>query len=88
MIVVVVLEFGPIRMGEGAAAPFVGVHILGKIRPAGGVDTLAESRWEDQIRPSIPAEKINHTTLNRRGPLYVRRLAVGQNGGPVCGDGN
>jgi len=44
MIDVVVLGSGPIRTGEGAAAPFIGVHILGKIRPAGGFDTLAESR--------------------------------------------
>ena len=35
---------GPIRTGEGAAAPIIGVHILGKIRPAGGFNTLAESR--------------------------------------------
>jgi hypothetical protein len=37
MIDVVVLGCGPIRTGEGAAAPFIGVHILGDIRPAGGV---------------------------------------------------
>jgi len=45
MIDVVVLRCGPIRTGEGAAAPFIviGVHILGEIRPAGGFDTLAES---------------------------------------------
>ena len=72
MIDAVVLGCGPIRMGEGAAAPFIGVHILGEIRPAGGFDTLAESRWEDQIGPSIPVQKINHTTINRRGPLNVR----------------
>ncbi len=53
MIDVVVLGCGPIRTGEGAAAPFLGVHILGKIRPAGGFDTLAKSRWEDRIGPSI-----------------------------------
>jgi len=86
---VVVLGCGPFWTGEGAAAPFIGVHILGKIWLAGGFDTLAESRWEDRSRPSIPAEKINHTTINRRGPLYdVRILAVRQNGGPVCGDRN
>ncbi len=45
MIDVVVLGCGPIRTGEGAAAPFIGVHILGEIWPAGGFDTLAESRW-------------------------------------------
>ena len=32
---VVVLGCGPIRTGEGAAAPFIGVHILGKIWLAG-----------------------------------------------------
>ena len=88
MIDVVVLGCGPIRTGEGAAAPFIGVHILGEIRPAGGFVTLAESRWADLIGPSILAKKINHTTINRRGPLYIRRLAGGWNGGPVCGDGN
>jgi hypothetical protein len=36
MINVVVLGCGPIRTGEGAVAPFIGVHILGEIRPAGG----------------------------------------------------
>ena len=47
MIDVFVLRCGPILMGEGAAAPFNGVHILGEIWPAGGVDTLAKSQWED-----------------------------------------
>jgi hypothetical protein len=77
MMDVVVLGCGPIRTGKGAAAPFIGVHILGEIRPAGGFDTLAESRWEDQIGPSIPVQKINHTTINRQGPLYVRRIGRG-----------
>jgi hypothetical protein len=77
MINVVVLGCGPIWTGEGAAAPFIGVHILGEIRPAGGFDTLAESRWEDQIGPSIPVQKINHTTINRRGPLNVRIIGRG-----------
>ncbi len=72
MIDVVVLGCAPILTGEGAAAPFIGVHILGEIWPAGGVVTLAESQWEDQIGPSIPVQKINHTTINCRGPLNVR----------------
>ena len=72
MIDVRVLGCGPIRTGDGAAAPFNGVHILGEIRPAGGFDTLAESRWADLIEPSITVLKINHTTINRRGPHYVR----------------
>ena len=72
MIDVVVLGCGQIWTGEGAAAPFIGVHILGEIRPVGGFDTLAESRWADLIGPSIAVRKIEHTTINRRGPRYVR----------------
>jgi hypothetical protein len=34
-ILVLVLGCGPIRTGEEAAAQFIGVHILGEIRPAG-----------------------------------------------------
>ena len=49
MIDVVVLRCGPIWTGEGAAAPFIGVQILGEIRPAGGFVTLAESRWADDF---------------------------------------
>ena len=56
MIDVTVLGCGSIWTGEGAAAPFIGVHILGKIWLAGGFVTLAESRWEDQIGPSIPVQ--------------------------------
>ena len=77
MINIVVLGCGPIRTGEGAAAPFIGVHIMGKIWPAGGFVTLAELRWEDRIGPSIPVQKINHTTINRQGPLYVRQIRRG-----------
>jgi hypothetical protein len=62
MIDVVVLGCGPIWTGEGAAAPFIGVHIMGEIRLAGGFDTLAESRWEDRIEPSIPVQKIHNQT--------------------------
>jgi hypothetical protein len=77
MIDVVVLRCGPIWMGEGAAAPFIGVHILGKIWLAGRFVTLAKSRWEDQIGPSIPVQKINHTIINRLGPLNVWRIGRG-----------
>jgi hypothetical protein len=77
MIDVVVLGCGPIQTGEGAAAPFIGVHVLGKIRPAGGFDTLAKLRWEDRIGQSIPVQKFNHTTINRQGPLYVWRIRRG-----------
>ena len=70
MIDVRVLGCGPIRTGDGAAAPFNGVHILGEIRPAGGFDTLAESRWEDQIGPSILVQK-STISQSTEGGLFV-----------------
>jgi hypothetical protein len=73
----VVLGCGLILTGKGAATLFIGVHILGEIRPAGGFDTLAKSRWTVLIGPSIPSRKINHATINRRGPLYGRRIGSG-----------
>jgi len=88
MIDVVVLGCTPIQTGEGAATPFIGVHILGKIWPAGGFDTLAESRWEDRIGPSILVQKFNHTTSTVGGLLMCGESAGGRSGGPVCGDGN
>jgi hypothetical protein len=77
MIDVMVLGCCLIRMGDGSAAPFNGVYILGEIRPAGVFDTLAESQWDDLIGLSIPVLKINHTTINRQGPIYGRRIGHG-----------
>ena len=73
---VVVLGYGPIRTGEGAAAPFIGVHILGEIRLAGGFDTLAESWWEDRVGPYIPGQKsaIPQSTV---GCLVGQRIGRG-----------
>ena len=49
---------------------------------------MAESRWEDLIGPSIPAEKINHTKINHRGPLYVPQFGRGMAPrGEKSGDG-
>jgi hypothetical protein len=87
MIDVGVLGRGTIRTGEGAAALFIGVHILGEIRPVGGFVTLAESRWEDQIGLSRSKKStIPQSTVG--GLLMFGELAGGWNGGPVCGDGN
>jgi hypothetical protein len=87
MIDVVVLGCGLIRMCEGAAAPFIGVHILGKIRPAGEFDTLAESRWEDRIGLSRSKKStIPQSTVG--GLLMFGESAGGRNGCPVCGNGN
>ena len=81
MIDVVVLGCGPIWTGEGAAAPFIGVHILGEIRLAGGFDTLAKSRWEDQIGPAIPEQKITHTTLEAAAFCDVHFFGIMSGGG-------
>ena len=88
MIDVVVLRCGPIWTGEGAAALFIGMHILGEIRPAGGFVTLAESQWEVQIGPSIPVQKSTIPKSTVGGLFMFSESAVGRNGGPVCGDGN
>jgi hypothetical protein len=89
MIDVVVLGCGLVRTGEGAAAPFIGVHILGKIRPAGGgllpwpnrngrtkLDRLSWSK-----KSTIPQSTVG-------GLLMFGESAGGWDGGPVCGDGN
>jgi hypothetical protein len=68
MVDVLVFGCGLIPPGNGAVASFNGVHFKSKIRPAGGFDTLAESRWAGRIGPSIPVEKFNNTTINRRVP--------------------
>jgi hypothetical protein len=78
-------------MGDGAAAPFNGVHIMGNIRPAGGFDTLAESRWAVIAMggPNLTVHlglKINHTTINRRVPRRATNWPWNRKGGSVCGD--
>ncbi len=55
----------------------MGCIFLAKFGRQGGFDTIAKLRWADRIGPSITAEKINHTTINRRGPLYGRRFGRG-----------
>jgi hypothetical protein len=88
MIDVVVLGCGPIRTGEGAATPFIGVHILGEIWPAGVFDTLAESRWEDRIDRLSRSKKSTIPQSAVGGLFMFGESAVGRNGGPVCGNGN
>ncbi len=87
MIDLVVLGYGPIRMGEGAAAPFNRVLIMGKIRPTGGFDTLAKLRWAVLIGPSILARKSTMPQSTVGGLFMVGESAVGWNGSPVCGGG-
>jgi hypothetical protein len=63
--------------GRGSGGAVYWGAYSGQNLAGGGFDTLAKSRWEDRIRPSIPVQKINHTTINRQGPLYVRRIGRG-----------
>jgi len=88
MINVVVLGCAPIQMGEGAAAPFIGVHILGEIRPAGGFDTLAESRWETELDRLSRSKNSTIPQSTVGGLLLFGKSAGGRNSGPVCGDRN
>jgi hypothetical protein len=87
MIDVVVLGCGPIWTGEGAAAPFIGVHILGEIRPAGGLIPWPNRDGRTELDRLSWSKKstISQSTI---GGLFVfGESAVGRNGGPVCGDG-
>jgi hypothetical protein len=56
MINVVVLGCGLIRTGEGAAAPFIKVHILGKIWPAGAVEATAAASGSVAAAAAVAAE--------------------------------
>ena len=56
MIDVVVLGCGPIWMGEGAAAPFIKVHILGEIRPAGAVEATAAASGSVAAAAAVAAK--------------------------------
>jgi len=88
MIDVVVLGCGPIRTGEGAAAPFIGVHFLGKMRPAGGLIPWPnrDKRTElDRLSRSKKSTILQSTVGDH---FMFGESAGGQNGGPACGDGN
>jgi hypothetical protein len=88
MIDVVVLGCGLIWTGEGAAAPFIGVHILDEIRPAEGFDTLVESDGRTKLDRLSWSKKSTIPQSTVRGLLMCGESAGGRNGGPVCGDGN
>ena len=57
--------------GRGSGVTVYWGAYSGRNLAGGGVDTLAESQWEDRIGLSILVQKINHTAINRRGPLNV-----------------
>ena len=89
MIDVMVPRCGPIRTGEGAAATFIWVHILCKIRPAGGLIPWPnrDGRTElDRLSWSKKSTIPQQSTVE--GLFMFGESAGGRNGGPVCGDGN
>ena len=63
--------------GRGSGGTIYWGAYSGRNSAGRGFVTLAESQWEDQIGPSILIQKINHTTINRRGPLNVWRIGRG-----------
>jgi hypothetical protein len=63
--------------GRGSGGTVYWGAYSGKNSAGGGFDTQAELQWEDRIGPSIPVQKFNHTTINRRGPLNVWRIGRG-----------
>jgi len=88
MIDVVVLGCGPIRTGEGAAAPFIGVHILGKILPAGGFVPWLNRDGRTKLDPLSRSKKLTIPQSTIGGLFMFGELAGGRNGGPVCYNGN
>jgi hypothetical protein len=88
MMDVVVLGCGPIRTGKGAAAPFIGVHILGKIRPAGGFEPWPNRDGRTELDHLSRSKKSTIPQSTVGGIFVFGESAVGRNGGPVCGDGN
>jgi hypothetical protein len=88
MMDVVVLGCGLIRTGKGAAAPFIGVHILGKIRPAGGLLPWPNRDGRTELDRLSRSKKSTIPQSTVRGLFMFGESAVGRNGGPVCSDGN
>jgi len=85
---VVILGCGPIRMGEGAAAPFIGVHILCEIRLAGGLIPWPNRDGRTELDRLSRSNKSTIPQSTVGGLFMFGESAVGWNGGPVCGDRN
>jgi len=88
MIDVVILGCGPIQTGEGAAAPFIGVHILGEIRLAGGLIPWPNRDGRTKLDHLSRSKKSTIPQSTVGGLFMFGESAVGRNGGPVCGNGN
>jgi hypothetical protein len=88
MIDIVALRCGPIWTGEGAAAPFIGVHILGKFGRRGGLIPWPNRDGRTKLDRLSRSKKSNipQSTVGRL--LMFGESAGGWNGGPICGDGN
>ena len=86
MIDVVVLVCGPIQTGEGAAAPFIEVHILCEIRPTGGLIPWPNRDGRTELDRLSRSKKSTIPQSTVRGLFMFSESAVGWNGGPVCSD--
>ena len=85
---VVVLGCGPIRTGEGAAAPSIGVHILGEIWLAEGLIPWSNRDGRTELDRLSQSKKSTIPQSTVGGLFMFGKSTVGRNGGPVCGDGN
>ncbi len=79
---VVVLGCGPMM------ALFNGVHILGEIWPAEGLIPWLNRNGRTELDRLSRSEKSTIPQSTVRGLFMFGESAVGQNGGPVCGDVN
>ncbi len=85
---VVVLGCDPIPTGDGATALFNGVHILGKFGRRGGLIPWPNCNGRTQLDRLSRSYKSTIPQSTVGGLFMFGESAVGQNGGPVCGDKN
>ena len=88
MINVVILRCGPTRMGEGAAAPLLGFIFWAKFGRRGGLIPWPNGDGRTKLDRLSWSKKSTISQSTVGGLFVFGELAVGRNGGPVCGDGN
>ncbi len=88
MIDVGVLGCGPSQTGDGAAAPFNGCIFWAKLGWRGDLIPWLIRDGQTKLDRLSRSKKSTIPQSTVRGLFMFSKLAVGRNGGPVCGDGN
>ncbi len=88
MINVGVFGCGPIRTGDGAAAPFNGCIFWAKFGWRGDLIPWPNRDGWTELGCLSRSKKSTIPQSTIGGLFLFSESAVGQNGGPVCGDGN